>query len=120
MTIRNSDASGLVPSQHSKVVIVTGGARGLGRACLERFLNDGATVVAVDIDGAGLADCGSKSESSADRLRTAIADVSKSADVKRAVDIAVGEFGRLDVMINFDPELHGSGRISVTLVLRPC
>ncbi len=42
----NSDTSGLVPSQHAKVVIVTGGARGLGRACVERFLNDGATVVA--------------------------------------------------------------------------
>lgn len=62
MTIRNSDTSDLVPSQHSKVVIVTVGARGLGRACVERFLNDGATVVAVDIDEAGLADCASKSD----------------------------------------------------------
>lgn len=100
MTTRNSDTSDLVPSQHSKIVIVTGGARGLGRACVERFLNDGATVVAVDIDEAGLAGCASKSDSSAERLRTVIADVSKRADVERAVDIAVREFGRLDVMIN--------------------
>ena len=89
-----------VPSQHSKVVIVTGGARGLGRACVERFLNDGAAVVAVDIDEAGLADCASQSDNSAKRLRTVIADVSNRIDIERAVDIAVREFGRLDVMIN--------------------
>jgi NAD(P)-dependent dehydrogenase (short-subunit alcohol dehydrogenase family) len=98
MTIRNSDTSDLVPSQH--VAIITGGARGLGRACVERFLNDRATVVAVDIDEAGLADLGSKFDNSAKYLRTVIADVSKRADIDRAVDIAVQEFGRLDVMIN--------------------
>jgi glucose 1-dehydrogenase len=98
MTSGNGDSSGGVSSQHSKVVIVTGGARGLGRACVERFLNDGASVVAVDLDEAGLADL--QSDSPAKRLRTVIADVSKRADVERAVDIAVREFGRLDVMIN--------------------
>ncbi|MBR1250693.1 SDR family oxidoreductase [Bradyrhizobium sp. AUGA SZCCT0169] len=100
MTSGNSDSSGVFPTQHSKVVIVTGGARGLGRACVERFLNDGASVVAIDLDEAGLADLASMSDGSANRLRTVIADVSRRADVERAVDIAVREFGQLDVMIN--------------------
>jgi NAD(P)-dependent dehydrogenase (short-subunit alcohol dehydrogenase family) len=37
-----------------KVAVVTGGAQGLGRACAERFLADGAKVVIGDIKGATL------------------------------------------------------------------
>ena len=39
-----------------KVAIITGAASGIGRACTQRFLDDGATVLACDIDGGGLDD----------------------------------------------------------------
>ncbi|MBR0796282.1 SDR family oxidoreductase [Bradyrhizobium jicamae] len=82
-----------------KVVAITGAARGIGRACAERFLADGAKVVISDVDGTALAraagDLGHPH-----RLRAVEADVSRRADVDRIVAAAAKEFGRLDVMVN--------------------
>ena len=82
-----------------KVVAVTGAARGIGKACAERFLSDGAKVVISDVDGAELAKTADALGHAAN-LRTVEADVSKRADVDRIVAAAVKEFGRLDVMVN--------------------
>jgi glucose 1-dehydrogenase len=82
-----------------KVVAITGAARGIGRACAERFLSDGARVVISDVDGAALAKAAGDL-GHADDLRIVEADVSKRADVDRIVATAVKEFGRLDVMVN--------------------
>ncbi|MCA6122609.1 SDR family oxidoreductase [Bradyrhizobium sp. WSM 1704] len=82
-----------------KVVAITGAARGIGRACAERFLSDGAEVVISDVDGASLAKTAGEL-GHANQLRTVEADVSKRADVDRIVAVAVKEFGRLDVMVN--------------------
>jgi NAD(P)-dependent dehydrogenase (short-subunit alcohol dehydrogenase family) len=80
-----------------KVAIVTGGASGIGRAAVERFLAEGARVVIADIDEEG-------GEELASALGDAVAyqrtDVSVADDVQAAVDLAVERFGRLDVMFN--------------------
>lgn len=81
-----------------RVAVITGGARGIGRACAERFLADGASVVIGDVDAAALA------QTAADlhhpNLRTVVADISKRADVVKLIAAAVAAFGRLDVMLN--------------------
>jgi glucose 1-dehydrogenase len=82
-----------------RVVAITGAARGIGRACAERFLSDGAKVVISDVDAAALAKAASELGHAGD-LHTVEADVSKRADVDRIVAAAVKEFGRLDVMVN--------------------
>ncbi len=82
-----------------KVVVITGAARGIGRACAERFLADGAKVVISDVDGGALARTSSEL-GRPDHLRTVEADVSRRGDVDRLVAAAVKEFGRLDVMVN--------------------
>ena len=78
-----------------KVVVVTGGARGIGRGITERFLEAGADVVICgrnepdDLPAAG--------------GRTAVfvaADVREPDDVDRVVTDTVARFGRLDVLIN--------------------
>jgi glucose 1-dehydrogenase len=84
---------------NGKVAIVTGAARGIGRACAERFLGEGAKVAIADIDADAL-----------DKTRTALAslgeviaiatDVTKRAEVERLVEKTVAAFGRLDVMVN--------------------
>lgn len=80
-----------------KVAIVTGGAGGIGRACLEKFVAEGARVVVADIDTeAGEA-------TAADLGDTAIfvrVDVSDPDQVQAMVDAAVGRFGGLHVMVN--------------------
>lgn len=80
-----------------KVVVVTGGANGLGRGMVELFVAQGARVVIADRDrdaGASLA-----------RLYGAQAhfqavDVSDAQQLQNCVDSAVATFGTLDVMVN--------------------
>src|SRR4051812_1201760 len=80
-----------------KVAIVTGGAGGLGRATVELFAKEGASVVIADVD----ADAG---EELADALGDAAAftrtDVTDADEVQAAVDLAVEHFGGLHVMFN--------------------
>ena len=82
-----------------KVAVVTGAAQGLGKACAERFLAEGAKVVIGDITGTTLATTAEELGHPA-RLHAVEADVTKRADVERLVAAAVERFGRLDIMLN--------------------
>ena len=82
-----------------KVAVITGAARGIGRACAERFLGDGAKVVLADIDSADLAKTAAELDQPA-AVRTIETDVSKVSDVERVVALAVSAFGKLDIMLN--------------------
>jgi NAD(P)-dependent dehydrogenase (short-subunit alcohol dehydrogenase family) len=85
-----------------KVVVVTGGASGMGRASVERFLEEGASVVAADLNEAKGADLVAARARAGDasRLRFLRADVAEESDVAGLVEAALGAFGRLDVMFN--------------------
>jgi NAD(P)-dependent dehydrogenase (short-subunit alcohol dehydrogenase family) len=76
-----------------RVIVVTGGAKGIGRALATRFASAGAeAVVVADIDADGAA--------AAARTIGATAvgcDVSRESDVKRLVDQVVAEHGRIDI-----------------------
>src|SRR5579871_2054765 len=82
-----------------KVAAITGAARGIGRACAERLLEDGCKVVISDVDGDTLAKTAGELGRPND-LRAIACDVTKRADIDRLVGTAVKEFGRLDIMIN--------------------
>lgn len=103
-----------VTSMKASSVLITGGARGLGAACVERFLADGAHVLAVDIDGTGLNQLSARGGKLAGRLLTAVGDVSKRADIESAVETAVSEFGHLDVMINNAGIVRSQDFLSIT------
>lgn len=83
-----------------KTAIVTGGAVGIGRACVERMVEEGAKVAIFDVmqpEGAALtADLTSKGHDVAFWR----VDVSDEAAVKSAIDAAVARFGGLDVLVN--------------------
>jgi NAD(P)-dependent dehydrogenase (short-subunit alcohol dehydrogenase family) len=83
-----------------KVAIVTGGANGIGRAIAEMFAEEGACVLVADIEdgpGAetakGIAERGGQSE-------FIHCDVTKRAEVARAVERAAARNGRIDVLCN--------------------
>jgi glucose 1-dehydrogenase len=82
-----------------KVAVITGAARGIGKACAKRFLDDGVKVVISDVDADTLAKTASELGRPND-LRTVQADVAKRADVDRAVATATEQFGQIDIMIN--------------------
>ncbi|MFT3852071.1 MAG: SDR family oxidoreductase [Ilumatobacteraceae bacterium] len=82
-----------------KVAVITGGASGIGKATVLRFLDEGALVVAGDLNAAGLAAL-TDEVADHDRLRTEVVDVSDEAQVTTLVAAAVDGFGRLDVIFN--------------------
>ncbi|MCO5159303.1 MAG: SDR family oxidoreductase [Aquamicrobium sp.] len=82
-----------------KIAIVTGAARGIGRACAERLLADGAKVVVADIDEARLKETAAVI-GTADTVLAVVTDVSSKEEVEALVAAAVGKFGRLDIMVN--------------------
>ena len=75
-----------------KVAVVTGAARGIGRATLEVFLAEGAQVVATDLDGTTLAEVEGD-------VTTVVGDVSDEDDARAMIDAAVSAYGRIDVLV---------------------
>jgi len=82
-----------------KVAIVTGGASGMGRATVMRFLADGAKVVVADLNEANGAEtvAVAKSQGHGERIAFVRCDVAKEPDVAELVVEAGKRFGRLDI-----------------------
>ncbi|AZN40358.1 SDR family NAD(P)-dependent oxidoreductase [Paenibacillus albus] len=84
-----------------KTVIVTGGAKGIGRAIALRFLQCGARVVIADVDESGAATVGELSEEGyASQLYFVRCDVSKRSEVEALVAESIRQFGPVDVLVN--------------------
>jgi NAD(P)-dependent dehydrogenase (short-subunit alcohol dehydrogenase family) len=75
----------------ARVVVVTGGARGIGAAIGQVFLDDGALVIAVDLD---------EPEDPGRGVRSLRADVADWQSIEGAFRQIVDEFGRVDVLVN--------------------
>jgi NAD(P)-dependent dehydrogenase (short-subunit alcohol dehydrogenase family) len=84
-------------SDTSKIWLVTGAARGLGRLISEAVLAAGDRLVAGARDPERLVDLVERYE---DRIRAVALDVTDEVAAQRAVDHALNAFGRLDVLVN--------------------
>jgi NAD(P)-dependent dehydrogenase (short-subunit alcohol dehydrogenase family) len=78
-----------------KIAFISGAAGSIGAATARRFVAEGARVVVSDIDAAGLDAL--VAELGEDVAVGAVADVTHSAQVRRAVGLAVERFGGLDI-----------------------
>jgi NAD(P)-dependent dehydrogenase (short-subunit alcohol dehydrogenase family) len=78
-----------------KTAIVTGAARGIGRAIAERYVAEGAKVLLSDIDAAEL-----KTVADGLGMPYGAADASLKTDAEKLVRQAVETFGRLDIMVS--------------------
>jgi 3-oxoacyl-[acyl-carrier protein] reductase len=79
-----------------KVVIVTGGASGIGRATVEAFAREGARVTALDRNPETLA----RVAAEIDGVQTRELDVTSAADVERMVGETIERLGRIDILVN--------------------
>jgi cis-2,3-dihydrobiphenyl-2,3-diol dehydrogenase len=80
----------------NKVALVTGGASGLGRAIVERFLDEGANVATLDRAWERSAEL---AKQFGDRVEAVVGDVTVLADNRRAVAETIRRFGRLDCFV---------------------
>lgn len=82
-----------------KATIVTGGTRGIGRAIVERLLNEGARVAFCGTRQETV-DAAAKELSSRGEVMGLVTDVSKYAQVRRMVSTVNERFGGVDVLVN--------------------
>jgi NAD(P)-dependent dehydrogenase (short-subunit alcohol dehydrogenase family) len=80
-----------------KVAVVTGGASGIGRAVVHRFVQEGAKVCVLDRNGDRLRQV--SIDIPGDNVVVVEGDVTVLEDSRRAVQAAVNTFGRLDVFV---------------------
>lgn len=79
------------------MALVTGGASGLGRATVERFIKKGSNVVICDLPSSA----GSQMvKDLGERAHYVNADVTSEADVQNLIDEVTTKFGKLDVLVN--------------------
>ena len=83
----------------NKVALITGGANGLGAAIALRMCEEGCAVLIVDRDQDG-AKVAERLQAAGHRAAFQACDVTSEAQVKAAVQAAVDQFGRLDVLVN--------------------
>ncbi|WKA55551.1 SDR family NAD(P)-dependent oxidoreductase [Planococcus shixiaomingii] len=80
-----------------KVAVITGGAGGIGKVTAKRFLEEGASVVLVDLFKEALAEA---KKELGDNVLTVQADVSKEEDVKNYVKKTMDTYGKIDIFFN--------------------
>lgn len=95
-----------------KVAIITGGANGIGRACVERFVREGAKVVIADVDEVG--------EDVAEDLRKGggeatfiYCDVGERLDVRNLLAGTLEAYGGVDILVNNAGILVGAGFLDI-------
>jgi 3-oxoacyl-[acyl-carrier protein] reductase len=83
-----------------KVVIVTGGGRGLGKTYCLKMAEEGAKVVVADILDREAEEVANKIKAEGGTAIAMKADITSDADTQRMADKTAQEFGRIDVLVN--------------------
>ena len=84
----------------NKVVLITGGAGGIGKATAKRFLAQGAKVVLNGRREKFLADAAKEIDPSGQRVAIVAGDISRAETARNLVKTAVDRFGGVDILIN--------------------
>jgi len=96
---------------NGKVAVITGAGQGIGRACADVFVREGAKVLAVDFSG--------RQKHTAEELGRQVvpfhADVSKEDEIKALFAFALETFGRIDASIHAAGTQGGRSQLEFTL-----
>jgi len=86
-------------SLHGKTALVTGGARGIGFATVQRFLREGARCVIWDRDQAAIDEATAKLADAGDVTSDTV-ELAKPESVEAAAGQALGRHGQIDILVN--------------------
>ena len=84
----------------NKVVIVTGGASGIGQAVVERLARDNFTVVILDIDEEGGKQVAAEIQGRGKPAAFIALDVTRETDVQKTFHKIISDHGRIDALVN--------------------
>lgn len=85
---------------NGKSVVVTGASSGMGKAIVEKFVREGANVIAIARRKERLESLVESLKDEPGKVIAFAGDISQEETINDAIDLAVKEFGRLDVMVN--------------------
>ncbi|HTO53009.1 MAG TPA: SDR family oxidoreductase [Myxococcota bacterium] len=89
-----------------KVVVITGAASGIGRACAERIASEGGSLFLLDVQAQGLEETRKRCAELGAQVETRVCDVSDAEAARAAIAAAVQRFGRIDSLCNIAGILH--------------
>jgi 3-oxoacyl-[acyl-carrier protein] reductase len=92
-----------------KTALVTGGARGIGRAISQAFVGSGARVMVSDID----ADEAARTAAELEGCASVRLDVTDKRSILAALDETLSRYGRIDVLVNNAGINTGSERVTI-------
>lgn len=86
----------------NKIAVITGGARGIGLAIVQRYLAEGASVVVADIDQAAVEAAVStlQQHSPAENIMGVALNVCDQRSIDAMVEAVTHRFGRIDILVN--------------------
>src|SRR5436189_6391898 len=84
----------------NKVIVVTGGGSGMGRALVLDLLSRGASVVAIDINESTLRETVELAGNKKHSLTTFVVDIINKASVEKLLSDTLAQYGYVDAIIN--------------------
>ena len=100
VSANSSRKGGIMARLQDRVIIVTGGAHGIGRAYCEGLAHEDARIVVADIDGAGAEAAVKALSAGGDEALAVETDVSQPEATERMARATMERFGRIDGLIN--------------------
>jgi NAD(P)-dependent dehydrogenase (short-subunit alcohol dehydrogenase family) len=96
------------------VVLITGAARGLGRACAQRFASAGATVILTDVRAEEVEQLAASLREAGARATALAANLASDDSIDRLAAAASSAFGHLDVLVNNAGVILPKGLLAAT------
>src|SRR5262249_59014494 len=84
----------------SKVAVVTGAGRGIGRAISQQLASYGAAVMINDLDGGPAAETEALIRDTGGRAATVASDITKPEAPQHLIDATLAQFGAIDIIVN--------------------